>query len=207
MRPLPLKFDVMIRIKKYCTLHQGECQVNGRRVYVSDATDVKELLAGIYHALDLDYLKFFKMDVLAKAGFLAAEMLLQDEEPDENTGLFFANSFSSLDTDSNYQETIGEDYFPSPKIFVYTLANIVLGEICIRHKIYGENLFLIGRNMAESQIVAYAREAFEAGNMRHALVAWLDVCGSTCEVTALLVDKVEEGMELTEENINHITNK
>lgn len=197
----------MIRIKKYCTLHQGECQLSGRRIHVSDSADVKEFLAGIYHALDLDYLKFFKMDVLAKAGFLAAEMLLQGEEPDENTGLFFANSFASLDTDRHYQETIGEDYFPSPKIFVYTLANIVLGEICIRHKIYGENLMLIGKSMAESQIVAYAREAIAAEKMRHALVAWLDVCGSTCEVTALLVDNADEGMELTEENIRNITKK
>ena len=31
-----------------------------------------------------------------------------------------------------------ENYYPSPALFVYTLPNIVTGELAIRHQIYGE---------------------------------------------------------------------
>jgi hypothetical protein len=56
-----------------------------------------------------------------------------------------ANKSSSLDTDVKYQESISdkENYYPSPAVFVYTLPNICLGEISIRHQLKSENSFFI----------------------------------------------------------------
>jgi len=98
----------------------------------------------IYQYLKIDYPKFFKMDNLSKLGFLAAEILLLDIEKKEHLGIILASSSSSLDTDEAFVDTIKDaNFFPSPSVFVYTLPNIVIGEICIRHKIHGENAMFI----------------------------------------------------------------
>lgn len=101
-------------------------------------------ISGLYREFIGDYPKFFKMDTLCKLGFIAAELLLKGISGEylENTAIILFNRNASLVTDRNYQKTIGENgYFPSPALFVYTLANIVTGEIAIRHKIYGETSF------------------------------------------------------------------
>ena len=87
------------------------------------------------------------MDSLSKLGWLAAEILLKDSFNKEAlsvrkmSGLVFANANSSLDTDIKYYETAKD--IASPALFVYTLPNIVIGEICIRHNFKGENAFFI----------------------------------------------------------------
>lgn len=103
-------------------------------------------IVGLYREFIGDYPKFFKMDNLCKLGFVAAELLLRnaDAASKENAAIILFNRNGSLVTDRNYQKTITDgNYFPSPALFVYTLANIVTGEIAIRHKIYGETSFYI----------------------------------------------------------------
>jgi hypothetical protein len=75
-------------------------------------------------------------------------MILKDEDH-SRTALVFANRSSSLDTDFKYQESINsqENYFPSPAVFVYTLPNICVGEISIKHKMQTENAFLFWMNL------------------------------------------------------------
>ena len=60
----------------------------------------------------------------------------------------------SLADDKKHQSTIAsaESYFPSPAVFVYTLPNIVTGEVAIRHKIYGETTAYILEEKNAEQI-------------------------------------------------------
>lgn len=105
-----------------------------------------EGITGLYRRFVGDYPKFFKMDHICKLGFLGAELLLKDftAEAKETAAVVLFNRSGSLDADRHYQQTLAPDnYFPSPALFVYTLANIVTGEIAIRHKIYGETSFYI----------------------------------------------------------------
>ena len=53
--------------------------------------------------------------------------------------MLLANAASSLHTDIRHQQLIDRegDQAASPAVFVYTLPNVVSGEICIRHKIQG----------------------------------------------------------------------
>jgi hypothetical protein len=195
----------MITIDRYCRIIDGEIMVDGKPSFRSDEKIVKEQLIGFYHFLGLDYAKFFKMDNMAKAAFLMAEVLLEGDTVGKSTGLYFANSYSSLDTDVNYQKTIADDnYFPSPSIFVYTLPNIALGEICIRHKIYGENIFFVGKVFESSHIMEYALQAFNQTDLQNALVGWLDCFGNVCRCFAMLVSRNETGMELNNENAKRI---
>ena len=108
------------------------------------------LLTELYRTYVGDYPKFFKMDTLSKLGFVASELLLQAEgeprfEAREDRAVVFFNRSASLQADTAYQATIQEpeNFFPSPAAFVYTLPNIVTGEIAIRNHYQGETSFYI----------------------------------------------------------------
>lgn len=121
------------------SLHEGEPLPTG-----------KNLLTAIYKQRVGDYPKFYKMDPLAKLGFIAAELLLGSLNEEhfierEDRAIVLVNRSASLAADLKYESTIqtGDDYFPSPADFVYTLPNIVTGEIAIRHHYHGETTFLV----------------------------------------------------------------
>ena len=133
-----------------------------------------------YRSMQIDYPKFFKMDNLSKLGFLASEILLKDEEnrfaPTENMAIIGFNCSSSLEADMQYQATIqnNDNYFPSPSLFVYTLPNIVLGEIAIRNNILGETSFYICKDFDAKQIVRTVRTVFCDKTTTVALVMWVE---------------------------------
>lgn len=122
--------------------------VNGKKL----ATDGngKDMLKNAYKNFVGNYPKFYKMDLLSQLGFLGAELLLQAEgqerflERSDRAVVFFNNS-SSYCADKEYQHSIAnkDEFFPSPSVFVYTLPNIVTGEIAIRNKYHAETSFFI----------------------------------------------------------------
>lgn len=104
----------------------------------------KDDLTALYREQVGNYPKFFKMDPLSRLGFIGTELLVkQMAEPlSENSHVIFANRSASIANDRLYEQTICDpsNYFPSPAVFVYTLPNIVTGEIAIRHHLYGETM-------------------------------------------------------------------
>ncbi len=139
------------------------------------------MLTELYRAHVGDYPKFFKMDTLSKLGFVASELLLQAESaerfvPREDRAVVFFNRSASLQADTAYQATIQdpENFFPSPAAFVYTLPNIVTGEIAIRNKYFGETSFMV---LPENDPQIMARElqnAFLDPMTKSILGGWLD---------------------------------
>ena len=131
--------------------------LNGLTVEVMETGD--KMLVELYRRYVGDYPKFFKMDTLSRLGFIAAEMLLKHSEfriliPRErlfqnsdrfsDAAVILANKSASIKNDTEYLATISNgNYYPSPALFVYTLPNIVTGEIAIRHHIQGETAFYI----------------------------------------------------------------
>ena len=109
-----------------------------------------QLLTALYKTHVGNYPKFYKMDGLSKLGFIASELLLMQEGGErfvacEDRAVILFNHSSSIDADRKYLESIAdaENYFPSPSIFVYTLPNIVTGEIAMRNGWHGETSFYI----------------------------------------------------------------
>ena len=103
-------------------------------------------LTYLYKTYIGDYPKFHKMDGLSKLGFIATELLLTTIDPAidiSNSAIVLVGNTGCLATDKRYQRTIQDQqqFFPSPAVFVYTLPNIVTGEIAIRHKIHGETAY------------------------------------------------------------------
>jgi len=119
--------------------------LDGKPIAVTESGD--KMLVELYRRYAGDYPKFFKMDTLCRLGFIAAEMLLNEEIcscENKNIAIILANHSASIKNDNDYLATISEgNYYPSPALFVYTLPNIVTGEIAIRHQIQGETSFYI----------------------------------------------------------------
>ena len=118
--------------------------LDGKAIVVSETGD--KMLVELYRRFAGDYPKFFKMDTLSRLGFIAAELLLKEPiaKSQKPKAILLANRSASIKNDTDYLATISDgNYYPSPALFVYTLPNIVTGEIAIRHQIHGETSFYI----------------------------------------------------------------
>jgi len=148
-----------------------------------------------YRSLKIDYPKFFKMDILSKLGFLASEMLLQDSMnrfiEREDVVIIYFNRSSSLYVDMQYQKTIqnNNDYYPSPSLFVYTLPNIVTGEIAIRNKFMGETIFYICENFDFEKMMNTVEDIFIDKTFTQALVGWIEASDNIFEVKMYLIER------------------
>ena len=155
-------------------------EVDGRRLPI-DAHG-PALLTALYRQYVGDYPKYYKMDPLSRLGFVASELLLQAEEGRErfvtcdDRAVIFFNHSSSVCADRQYMETIGdpESCFPSPSVFVYTLPNIVTGEIAIRNHYHGETSFYILPRRDDSLIQQVLHASCLDPATKSILCGWLD---------------------------------
>lgn len=135
-------------------------------------SNFKKFSKSLYKELNCKYPKFYKMDKLCKTAFLATELLLKNFDTaqyrPEDLALILSTGSGSAETDSEYQKTIEEraNYFPSPKIFVYTLPSIMAGEISIRNNFKGENAVFIEKNFNKSFIFEYSRLLIQSGKAK-----------------------------------------
>lgn len=152
--------------------------VTPRGAQVDGRTVAEGNLTAIYRAtVEGGYPKFFKMDGLCRLGFIAAELLLAGESAElrVDAAVVLFNRSGSLVTDRNYQATIGDaDYYPSPALFVYTLANIVTGEIAIRHMIYGESSFYVLPSPQPAVMDDIVRQTLLTSSPSLILTGWVD---------------------------------
>lgn len=137
-------------------------------------------LVGVYRHLGLSYPKFFKMDELSRLAFLGSEMVLIRSEmerfADNEVALLFANRSSSLMTDGQFQSTL-DSGIPSPALFVYTLPNIGIGEVCIRHRLHGENSFLVTEDFSPQQMLQSVLPLMQQGAAKAVLLGWVETDG------------------------------
>ena len=141
-------------------------------------------LTGLYRSHIGDWPKFFKMDTLSKAGFVVSELLLkktgehrlEGEEYTHSRAIVLFGSTASLCADRNYQETIQDrdNYYPSPALFVYTLPNIVTGEIAIRNHWRGETSFYVLETPDAAQMAFHLACAFDDPETESILAGWVD---------------------------------
>jgi hypothetical protein len=172
-------------------------------IFVNFVTFIKAL----YKKETISYPKFYKMDNMSKLGFLGTEMLLRDNSffdrySKEEIGIIMMNSSSSLDTDLLYNQTIKDksNYFPSPSLFVYTLPNILIGEICIRHGIKGENAFFIFDRFEPQKILDLVHLLLDEDRAQACLCGWVEVLEDNFESVMFLVEKEKRMKEFQLKN-------
>lgn len=154
--------------------------------------------ADIYRALGYSYPKFFKMDSLCKWAWLGAEALLREGDGWRYDGLdkqhiavVIATRDGCLETDHRYAETM--QTIPSPALFVYTLPNIALGEICIRHGFTGEQLCEVADAFDAEAILFWVRDLLLNRGATHCLFGWADAVGPHHDVSLFWIDR--QGVE------------
>lgn len=177
-------------------LTSSSLQIDGKTIENNPVNG--EWLTYLYKKYVGDYPKFYKMDGLSKLGFLASEMLLDMEEDcksenRDDRAIVFCNNSSSIGADKKFQESISDldNFYPSPSVFVYTLPNIVAGEVAIRHKYRGETSFFILNNQDENLMNQIFKATCADEKTRSLLGGWLDYKEESDFIADLFIAQVK----------------
>jgi hypothetical protein len=180
-------------IQSYAHIKNGSISIDGKIIFNETHDGFSNFIKAAYKSFETQYSKFFKMDNLSKLAFLGADILLNEQQLDtateHNIAIVFSNKASSLDTDRRHQDSISdaEDYFPSPAVFVYTLPNICIGEISIRHKLFSENSFFIFDHFNADYLSSYTRSLLETKKAESVLCGWVEYDNGSYEAFLYLV--------------------
>jgi hypothetical protein len=198
-------------IHSYIKIENNEIVLNGNSVFKTEPTDFTDFAKQAYRNFEIQYPKFFKMDALSKLAFLGSELLLSpivSAEKENNIALVLANKSSSLDTDVKYQESISdkENYYPSPAVFVYTLPNICLGEISIRHQLKSENSFFIFDAFNGEFLSKYSNILLNTNKADLVLCGWTEFFNDNYKAFLCIISAAENE-KYKNENINTLYHK
>lgn len=185
-------------ITRYCRIRNRRVILQGEVIYENVEGNLDTFLETALTSLSIAYPKFYKMDRLSKLGFLATEMLVKDSQlmqryTPQQVALVMSNAYASLDTDVRYFETTKS--VASPALFVYTLTNIVLGEISIRHGIKGENAFFVFPAFDAIQLCEYVELVMSTEKTKACIAGWVDVMADHHDVFLYLAEK-QKGPEV-----------
>ena len=190
---------------KHLSVKDGVVYLNGQVfTQVETALDLYKKIGAVYP-------KFFKMDPLCKWAWLGAECLLIEEGRPiyesinkEKIAVVLFTRDGCLEIDKVYLESMKN--IASPALFVYTLPNIMLGEICIRHGFEGEQLCEILDEWAPEQISWYIQDLLENRNMEGCLFGWINATSKSDSLEFYWCKK-EESRYLVTENLNFLGKK
>lgn len=182
-------------ITQFVRVVHDQVQNNNRIIFEKPSVPLDTFLTDWYIQLGSNYPKFFKMDRQSKLGFLATEILLDHrqlsgEYSSESVGIILSNAQASLDTDQRYFESAKT--FPSPGLFVYTLPNIVAGEISIRHKIKGETAFFVSASFDAEWMASYVSLVMTNPTTQACIAGWVDIKDQQADVLLYLTEKKKE---------------
>ncbi|HEY0246572.1 MAG TPA: beta-ketoacyl-[acyl-carrier-protein] synthase family protein [Mucilaginibacter sp.] len=181
-------------ITSNCVISNNSVYKNGRIVFENNNTDLPAFLLSVYQHFELSYPRFYKMDNLSKLAWLTSEILLKDDfqkekyQP-EDVGLILSNANASLDSDQKYLKSVAD--IPSPALFVYTLPNIMIGEICIRNNFKGEDAFFVTEHFDAVFIKQYASSLLNNNVMQACICGWVDVIDEEYKSALFLIEKEE----------------
>jgi hypothetical protein len=169
-------------ITAFCKIDSGKINLNHAIIFSEpDHENPVSFLKSAYKHFMLNYPKFYKMDKLCQLAFVCSDLLLKDSRitekyAAEDIAIVIANSAASLEVDTEHQDTISDEnnYYPSPALFVYTLPNILIGEIAIRNKIKGENTFFIFDKFDADFMSSYIDSLLETGKAKCCITGWVD---------------------------------
>lgn len=176
-----------------CSIKNAQIHLNDTLVFEKAEVPFAKFIKGAYKHFELGYSKFHKMDRLCKLAFVAANVLLQDDiladYAPEDIAIVMGNANSTLHTDSKHAESIQDrdNYYPSPAVFVYTLPNIMVGEICIKYKIKGESCFFVSNELDKDLLMDYSQNLIQTKNAKICLTGWVDYTESGYEAILYVI--------------------
>ncbi len=164
----------------------------------------------LYEGLSLRYPRFFKMDAPSRWAWLASEWLFKDPgsplEGDlsrERVGVVMATRSGSLEVDQRFYDSM--ETVASPALFVYTLSNIMMGEICIRYGFKGEQLCLVEDQPPASLLQFYGEDLLLRRGMDACLMGWVEAFGDKKKIGLFWVSRQPSRKVFDEESIVELT--
>lgn len=186
-------------ITKYIQLQDHRVWLNGVIEYGPEEESFGKFIRSVYRQYNIDYPKFFKMDNLCMLAFLSAEILLRGTDilqkyPGEEIGIILENASSSLEYDRKHMESIRDrnHYFPSPSVFVYTIPNIMVAEIAIRHKVKSENAVFILEQFDPGFIVHYVSQLFRSQQVNCCLSGWIECYSDQYQSFLFIIEREDK---------------
>ena len=198
-------------INSYCHISISKYSINGDIKETFKGESIDEIISELYTSLEIKYSKFHKMDQLSKVGFIGTELIKKDLPTIENYGendiaLLFSNQRSSATTDINFLDSYKDGGIPSPSLFVYTLPNILIGEISIRNKWFGENMFTVSKKFDAQYFANYCNILLNK-NAEAVLCGWVNVDDNKIEAFFFFVTKKDLkqlNLQLSSQNLQEI---
>ncbi len=117
--------------------------------------------------------RFGRMDGLSRLGLMAVELLGVELTDKDDTGVCLETNGGSVVADRQFLHSC------SPNVFTYTLPSTAIGEICIRHRLRGPVLCLMGVNGEGQEALEQAQAWLHAGEARSCLCLYADANGNT----------------------------
>lgn len=181
----------MSTITSWIKINENGISRNGVPLLSKEQTTTPE---DAYRSLQCNYPKFFKMDVLCKWAIVGADALLQSNNQSLIEGydktkiaVVLVTKQGCLEVDKRYLQSAQE--IASPALFVYTLANIMLGEICIQYGFKGEQTCMVQDNFDTTELNFWVNDLMTNRGMDACLCGWVDANNSDKDVYLTWVTK------------------
>lgn len=178
-----------MQIQHYIQWQQNKISLDGKPLFEPEGTTGNDISLSLYRLAALNYTKFFKMDLLSRAAFLAAELVIPATlSTDKNNIAAVISTVSGcLDVDKKFEES--RHSLASPALFVYTLPNIMLGEICIRHGFKGEQMCMVSGKADPDWMQFYGADLLQQRGTEACLCGHVEATEEVLSATLLWVSK------------------
>lgn len=201
---------MQLSINSHIHFNNDAATKDGKKILADSYASVNEP-QDLYRLLSYSYMKFFKMDLLCKWAWLGAETLLHDNqqlingiEPNK-VAVVLMTAHGCIDVDKKYQASMSD--IPSPALFVYTLPNIMLGEICIRHGFKGEQLCMVSKEFDAEELNFWVSDLLQNRGMDACLCGWVDVYEQDKDVCLFWVSKQDGDVPFSKDKLNELYNQ
>lgn len=196
----------ILYIHQYIQWQDGIVSRNGRELYYSAGQDAHSIALDIYQQSGITYPKFFKMDILSRVAFLASEMIIPQpvNEDKDHVAVVFSTTSGCLDVDHKFEES--RQTLASPALFVYTLPNIMLGEVCIRNGFKGEQMCTIAEGPDANWFGFYVGDLLHKRGTEACLCGYVDATATHIRAVMLWVSKAPSSLPFTPAHLTTILN-
>ncbi|KAA5534901.1 hypothetical protein F0919_09885 [Taibaiella lutea] len=181
--------ETTLYIQQYLHWRDNKVMLNGNLLFELAPSTAVDSCMDFYNKAAITYPKFFKMDLLSKAAFLSANTVLPKEIEEDRLKIATVLSSKSgcLDVDKKFRESQAD--IASPALFVYTLPNIMLGEICIANGFKGEQMCTLTDETDCDWFDFYINDLIKNRGTEAALCGHVEATASGIEALMIWVNK------------------
>lgn len=193
-------------IHHYIQWDSNTVKRDGTLLYHTEGQDPHDIAVNIYKQMGSNYPKFFKMDLLSRIAFLASEIVIPEiiRESKDHIATVISTTSGCLDVDKKFDES--RRTLASPALFVYTLPNIMLGEICIRNGFKGEQMCTIAEHADADWFDFYISDLLNNRNTEACLCGYAEATEHSVQAILLWVSKVPSALPFNTSNLKQIFN-